>query len=97
MNTTKALTAKLLTVAALATAFAIIPTSARAQAFAVGVQFGHPGYYRPAPSLPYLPFDRRDDFIRRQEFERQQAFIRERDFRAHEAFEHRRFDDRRRW
>jgi len=45
MNTKiKMFGAKFLAVAALATTFALAPTTAKAQAFAVGVQYGQPAY-----------------------------------------------------
>ncbi len=95
MKTTKFFAAKILSVAALATAFALTPMHAKAQAFAVGVQFGQPvyGYNN---GYDHNRFEReraeRIDFERRQAFLRQQAWEREHRFRNHDRFDHDRFD-----
>ncbi len=97
MNTTKVLATKILSVAALATAFALSPTAAKAQV-AFGVQIGRPAYVHVEPRYPIAPYypDRRYDFDRRDEFFREQAW-RDREFRDHRDFDHRHFDDHRRW
>jgi hypothetical protein len=95
MNTTKVLATKILSVAALATAFALVP-AAKAQAFGVGVQFGQPAYTHVDPRYPVARYNDRDryEFERRQEFLRQQAWQRDHDRRYDD---HRRFDDHHRW
>jgi hypothetical protein len=102
MNTTKVLGVKILSVAALATAFALAPM-ANAQAFGVGVRFDRPAYVRVAPSYPVARFDGGYDYrVDRRDFDRHEAFIREqawrdREFREHRDFDRRHFDDHHRW
>ena len=98
MKTTKFFAAKILSVAALATAFALTPMHAKAQAFAVGVQFGQPAYgYHNGFERDRFERERaeRIAFERRQEFLRQQAWQRDHDRRFYE--DHRHFDDHHRW
>lgn len=103
MNATKALTARLLTAAALATALAMTPPQVKAQAFSLGVQIGQPGYIHVAPRYPHEPFgfdrgyDHRSDFNRRQEFLREQAWQRDHDRRFYGNPDTSRFNDRRGW
>ena len=67
--------------------FAAAPTQASAQSFAVGVQFGHPGYsngpvYGPGPGF----YDR--DRWQREQFaaERRDAWVRQEEWRSHEQW-----------
>jgi hypothetical protein len=99
MNTTKVFGAKILSVAALATAFALAPM-ANAQAFGVGVQFSQPSYVRVDPRYPVARFDDRYDYRDRREFERRQELLREQAWqRDHDRrdFDRHHFDDHHRW
>ena len=100
--------AKFLAVAALATTFALAPATAKAQAFAVGVQYGQPAYhynssyaygndgYRYGNNYGYAAngYGNRWDHERMEQARREQ-WQRERAHRDHEFREHHQDYDRR--
>jgi hypothetical protein len=97
MNTKQVFTAKILSVAALATAFAFAPTAKAQVAF--GVQIGRPNYVRVEPRYPVAPII--VDPYRRYDYDRHDVYLRDqwqrdRDIRAH-AYYDRRFDNHRGW
>jgi hypothetical protein len=70
--TLKALATKATLALTAATALIVAaPTPAHAQEFAVGVRAGNPYFARPG-----FAFERRPEFLRREQFERRQAFFR---------------------
>jgi hypothetical protein len=83
----KSMLVKGMTVGLLAGAVALVaPAKAQAQQFAVGVQFGSPGYsyYNPGD---YYARQRYEELCRQRAFEAQQAYARHEAWERHEAFE----------
>jgi hypothetical protein len=79
LTNVRATVAKAMTIGLLAGAFALVaPVKAQAQAFAFGVEVGHPGYdvYRHDrfDHIRAEEFRRHEEFVRRQEWERGRDF-----------------------
>jgi hypothetical protein len=98
LTSVKALVAKSLTVGLLAGAFVLAaPAKANAQQFAVGVQFGSPGYGYDSPR-DYYARQRYEELCRQRAFEAQQAYARQQAWAQHEAWErHEAFERREAW
>jgi hypothetical protein len=92
--------AKGLTFSLIAGAIALTaPAKAQAQQFAVGVQFGSPGYGYGVPAdyyarQRYEELRRERDFAAQEAYARQRAWAQHEAWERHEAFEHRDRRDR---
>ncbi|HEY4380533.1 MAG TPA: hypothetical protein VGN01_09320 [Acidobacteriaceae bacterium] len=76
---------------AAAAIFAAGSTTAQAQQFAVGVQFGHPAYVVAHDDYRYDHRYDRDDYRRREEFREREAreeYARRQAYLQHERWEH---------
>jgi hypothetical protein len=83
----KSMAAKGLTVSLIAGAIALTaPAKAQAQQFAVGVQFGSPGYGYGVPA-DYYARQRYEELCRERAFAAQQAYARQRAWAQHEGWE----------
>jgi hypothetical protein len=87
LTSVKSIIAKGVTVGLLAGAVALAaPAKAQAQQFAVGVQFGSPGYGYDA-SNDYYARQRYEELCRERAFAAQQAYARQQAWAQHEAWE----------
>ena len=87
LTSIKSMIAKGVTVGLLAGAIALAaPAKAQAQQFAVGVQFGSPGYGYVVPG-DYYARQRYEELCRERAFAAQQAYLRQQAWAQHEARE----------
>jgi hypothetical protein len=87
LTSVKSMVMKGVTVGLIAGAFALAaPAKAQAQQFAVGVQFGSPGYGYAAPG-DYYARQRYEELCRQRAFAAQQAYARQQAWAQREAFE----------
>ena len=94
LTSVKSMVTNGLTVSLVVGAIALtVPAKAQAQQFAVGVQFGSPGYGYGVPT-DYYARQRYEELCRQRAFAAQQAYARQQARVQHEAFEHRDRDRR---
>jgi hypothetical protein len=87
LTSVKSMLMKGVTVGLVAGAVALAaPAKAQAQQFAVGVQFGSPGYGY-SSNGDYYARQRYEELCRRRAFEAQQAYARQQAWAQHEAWE----------
>jgi hypothetical protein len=87
LTSVKSMLMKGVTVGLVAGAVALAaPAKAQAQQFAVGVQFGSPGYGYVVPG-DYYARQRYEELCRQRAFEAQQAYARQQAWAQHEAWE----------
>ena len=87
LTSVKSMVIKGVTVGLVAGAVALA-APAKAQQFAIGVQFGSPAYGYAAPG-DYYARQRYEELRRQRAFAAQQAYARQQAWARHEAFEHR--------
>jgi hypothetical protein len=88
LTSVKSMVMKGVTVGLVAGAIALAaPAKAQAQQFAVGVQFGTPGYGYYGPADSYAR-QRYEELCRERAYAAQQAYLRQQAWAQHEAWEH---------